>query len=65
MLLHGSSENGVSAHLAPAILHHMEKVPVHLLDLPTLYANSAKTAEEACSQVYIMQFQPFFHYCTG
>ena len=51
LLLYGDPAYGHSTHLAPALLHAMEKLPVHILDLPTLYANSARTPEESCSQV--------------
>ncbi|XP_061667938.1 ATPase family AAA domain-containing protein 2B isoform X2 [Syngnathoides biaculeatus] len=52
LLLTGSSGSGQSSHLAPALLHHLDKLPVHRLDLPTLYSTSAKTPEESCAQVF-------------
>lgn len=51
LLLVGSQGSGQSSHLAPALLHHLDKLPVHRLDLPTLYSVSAKTPEESCAQV--------------
>ncbi|XP_029984511.1 ATPase family AAA domain-containing protein 2B [Sphaeramia orbicularis] len=52
LLLAGSPGSGQSSHLAPALLHHLDKLPVHRLDLPTLYSISAKTPEESCAQVF-------------
>ena len=52
LLLCGKHGQGQTVHLAPAILHALERVPVHVLDLPTLFAVSAKTPEEACAQVF-------------
>lgn len=51
MLLAGPQGYCQSSHLAPAILHHLEQLPVHVLDLPALFAVSAKTPEESCAQV--------------
>ncbi|XP_054618114.1 ATPase family AAA domain-containing protein 2B isoform X2 [Dunckerocampus dactyliophorus] len=50
LLLAGPPGSGQSSHLAPALLHHLDKLPVHHLDLPTLYSVSAKTPEESCAQ---------------
>ncbi|XP_068609692.1 ATPase family AAA domain-containing protein 2B [Brachionichthys hirsutus] len=52
LLLAGAAGSGQSSHLAPALLHHLDKLPVHRLDLPTLYSVSAKTPEESCAQVF-------------
>ncbi|KAK6180283.1 hypothetical protein SNE40_012469 [Patella caerulea] len=52
LLISGSAGQGQTSHLGPAILHHMEQLPVHVIDLPTLYAVSAKTPEESCAQVF-------------
>uniref|UniRef100_A0A8K9XVM4 ATPase family AAA domain-containing protein 2 n=1 Tax=Oncorhynchus mykiss TaxID=8022 RepID=A0A8K9XVM4_ONCMY len=52
LLLAGPPGSGQSSHLAPAVLHHLDKLSVHLLDLPTLYSVSAKTPEESCAQVF-------------
>nr|XP_019947371.1 PREDICTED: ATPase family AAA domain-containing protein 2B isoform X1 [Paralichthys olivaceus] len=52
LLLAGASGSGQSSNLAPALLHHLDKLPVHRLDLPTLYSVSAKTPEESCAQVF-------------
>ncbi|XP_036405671.1 ATPase family AAA domain-containing protein 2B [Megalops cyprinoides] len=52
LLLAGDQGSGQSTHLAPAVLHYLEKFSVHRLDLPTLYSVSAKTPEESCAQVF-------------
>ncbi|KAG2468111.1 ATD2B protein, partial [Polypterus senegalus] len=52
LLLAGDRGSGQSTHLAPAVLHSLEKFSVHRLDLPTLYSVSAKTPEESCAQVF-------------
>jgi hypothetical protein len=53
MLLAGQPGQGQTTHLAPAIIHYMEQLPVHVLDLPSLFAVSTKTPEESCAQVFI------------
>ncbi|XP_075301293.1 ATPase family AAA domain-containing protein 2B [Opisthocomus hoazin] len=52
LLLSGERDLGQTSHLAPALLHALEKFPVHRLDLPALYSVSAKTPEESCAQVF-------------
>ena len=32
----------VSTYIGPAILHHLEKLPCHKLDIPALFSNSAR-----------------------
>ena len=56
LLLAGEEGQGQTTHLAPSIMHHMERLPVHVLDLPALYAVSARTPEESCAQVCIDMF---------
>ncbi|XP_073424405.1 ATPase family AAA domain-containing protein 2B isoform X2 [Dendrobates tinctorius] len=51
-LLSGEPGSGQTSHLAPAVLHILEKFSVHRLDLPALYSVSAKTPEESCAQVF-------------
>ncbi|GAB6022184.1 ATPase AAA domain-containing protein 2B [Chamberlinius hualienensis] len=53
LLLTGSSGQGQSSHLGPAVLHQLEKCPVHKLDLPSLYAVTAKSPEESCAQIFV------------
>ncbi|XP_071269069.1 ATPase family AAA domain-containing protein 2B isoform X1 [Salvelinus alpinus] len=52
LLLAGPPGSGQGSHLAPAVLHYLDKLSVHRLDLPTLYSVSAKTPEESCAQVF-------------
>ncbi|CAG5120006.1 unnamed protein product [Candidula unifasciata] len=52
MILVGKAGQGQSTYIAPAIVHKMENLPVHVLDLPTLYAVTAKTPEESCANVF-------------
>ncbi|XP_063079492.1 ATPase family AAA domain-containing protein 2B [Engraulis encrasicolus] len=52
LLLSGPGGSGQSSHLAPALLHHLEELHTHRLDLPTLYSTSTKTPEESCAQVF-------------
>lgn len=51
LLLAGLKSQGQSTHLAPAIVHALENVPTHKLDLAALYSVSARAPEEACAQV--------------
>jgi hypothetical protein len=55
LLLTGQEGGGQTSHLAPALLHSMEHLSVHSLDLPALYGVAARTPEEACSQVSILE----------
>ncbi|XP_075271024.1 ATPase family AAA domain-containing protein 2B isoform X2 [Opisthocomus hoazin] len=52
LLLSGERDLGQTSHLAPALLHALEKFSVHRLDLPALYSVSAKTPEESCAQIF-------------
>ncbi|XP_041952498.1 ATPase family AAA domain-containing protein 2B isoform X3 [Alosa sapidissima] len=52
LLLAGPVGSGQSTHLAPALLHRLEELSTHRLDLPTLYSTSTKTPEESCAQVF-------------
>ncbi|KAI4372733.1 hypothetical protein MLD38_010932 [Melastoma candidum] len=52
LLLHGSEGVGLD-HLGPAILHELEKFPVHFLGLASLLSDlSAKTPEEALVHIF-------------
>ncbi|KAL8059845.1 hypothetical protein ABFX02_03G113400 [Erythranthe guttata] len=52
LLLHGGDGVGLD-HIGPAILHELEKFPVHSLALPSLLADpGAKTPEEALVHVF-------------
>uniref|UniRef100_A0A8C1MEH2 ATPase family AAA domain-containing protein 2 n=1 Tax=Cyprinus carpio TaxID=7962 RepID=A0A8C1MEH2_CYPCA len=52
LLLCGTSGSGQTSHLAPAILHSLEKFTVYTLDIAVLYGVSSATPEEACAQVF-------------
>ncbi|KAG7168547.1 ATPase family AAA domain-containing protein 2B-like [Homarus americanus] len=52
LLLTGLRTQGQSTHLAPAIIHSLERVPTHKLDLAALYSVSARAPEEACAQMF-------------
>ena len=39
-------------HISSALLHYMERLPVHRLDLSTLNGLSVRTPEEACVQLF-------------
>ena len=51
LILCGCGGLGQSSHLAPALLHSLEELPVKTLDLAALFGTSTKTPEEACAQV--------------
>ncbi|TYJ44928.1 hypothetical protein E1A91_A02G019500v1 [Gossypium mustelinum] len=52
LLLCGGDGSGLD-HLGPAILHELEKFPVHSLGLPSLLSDpSAKTSEEAVVHIF-------------
>ncbi|XP_019638886.1 PREDICTED: ATPase family AAA domain-containing protein 2-like isoform X1 [Branchiostoma belcheri] len=52
LLITGQPDMGQTAHLAPAVVHHLESLPVYTMDLPALYAVSVKTPEESCAQIF-------------
>ncbi|XP_043116667.1 ATPase family AAA domain-containing protein 2-like isoform X2 [Puntigrus tetrazona] len=52
LLLCGTLGSGQTSHLAPAILHTLEKFTVYTLDVAVLYGVSSATPEEACAQVF-------------
>lgn len=52
LLLAGEKDQGQTSHLGPAILHCLEHLPVHKLDLPTLHAVSSRSPEEACTEFF-------------
>ncbi|KAK7832436.1 atpase family aaa domain-containing protein [Quercus suber] len=52
LLVYGGEGTGLD-HIGPAILHEMEKFPVHSLGLPSLLSDpSAKTPEEALVHIF-------------
>ncbi|XP_015588936.1 ATPase family AAA domain-containing protein 2 isoform X2 [Cephus cinctus] len=48
----GNMAQGQGPHLAPALLYRMEHLPVQTLDVSTLFAESARSPEETCVQVF-------------
>ncbi|XP_028255391.1 ATPase family AAA domain-containing protein 2-like [Parambassis ranga] len=52
MLLAGRPAASQTSHLAPAILHALERFSVHSLDSAVLFAVSSTSPEEACAQVF-------------
>ncbi|TRY67823.1 hypothetical protein TCAL_11123 [Tigriopus californicus] len=51
LLITGSKGQGLTTYICPAILHYLEKLPCHKLDIPALYSNSARSPEEALLHV--------------
>jgi SpoVK/Ycf46/Vps4 family AAA+-type ATPase len=52
VLITGRPGQALSTYVGPAILHHLERLPCHILDLATLFSNSARTAEENLCRVF-------------
>ncbi|KAM6973008.1 ATPase family AAA domain-containing protein 2-like [Aplochiton taeniatus] len=52
LLLSGRPGAGQSSHLAPALLHSLEKFTVYTLDMAVLFGVSSTSPEEACAQVF-------------
>ncbi|KAM6968046.1 ATPase family AAA domain-containing protein 2 [Aplochiton taeniatus] len=52
LLLEGRPGSGQSSHLAPAVLHALEKFTVYTLDMAVLFGASAAAPEETCAQVF-------------
>ena len=51
LLVLASEGQGQRTYLAPALLHMMEAMPCQKLDIPALFSNSARSPEEAITQV--------------
>lgn len=51
LLITGSKGQGLTTYICPAILHYLEKLPCHKLDIPALYSNAARSPEEALLHV--------------
>ena len=47
LCIRGGPGQCLSTYLGPAVLHHLEKLPCHKLDIPSLFSNSARSPEEA------------------
>uniref|UniRef100_A0A4W5KCR4 ATPase family AAA domain-containing protein 2 n=1 Tax=Hucho hucho TaxID=62062 RepID=A0A4W5KCR4_9TELE len=52
LLLAGGPGSGQSSHLAPAVLHALEKFTVYTLDMAVLFGVSTTSPEEACAQMF-------------
>lgn len=52
VLLAGRPGAGQSSHLAPAVLHALERFRVYTLDMAVLFGVSSTSPEEACAQVF-------------
>ncbi|XP_030074605.1 ATPase family AAA domain-containing protein 2 isoform X2 [Microcaecilia unicolor] len=52
LLLTGEHGMGQGTHLAPAVLHSLEKLSVYTLDLAVLFGVSATSPEETCAQLF-------------
>uniref|UniRef100_A0A8C8UEP5 ATPase family AAA domain-containing protein 2 n=1 Tax=Peromyscus maniculatus bairdii TaxID=230844 RepID=A0A8C8UEP5_PERMB len=50
LLIVGEPGFGQSSHLAPAVIHALEKFTVYTLDIPVLFGISTTSPEETCSQ---------------
>ncbi|XP_041844820.1 ATPase family AAA domain-containing protein 2-like isoform X2 [Melanotaenia boesemani] len=53
LLLAGRPGSGQSSHLAPAVLHALEKFTVYTLDMAVLFGASATLPEETCAQIFV------------
>ncbi|XP_020012080.1 ATPase family AAA domain-containing protein 2 isoform X3 [Castor canadensis] len=51
MLIVGEPGFGQGSHLAPAVIHALEKFTVYTLDIPILFGVSATSPEETCAQM--------------
>ncbi|KAJ6663155.1 hypothetical protein lerEdw1_010748 [Lerista edwardsae] len=51
LLIAGEPGFGQASHLAPAVIHVLEKFTVYTLDFSILFGVSAKTPEEMCAQL--------------
>ncbi|XP_021500935.1 ATPase family AAA domain-containing protein 2 isoform X1 [Meriones unguiculatus] len=51
LLIVGEPGFGQSSHLAPAVIHALEKFTVYTLDIPVLFGISTTSPEETCSQM--------------
>ncbi|KAJ8395293.1 hypothetical protein AAFF_G00034950 [Aldrovandia affinis] len=52
LLLTGRPSSGQSSHLAPAVLHALEKFTMYTLDMAVLFGVSSTSPEEACAQLF-------------
>lgn len=53
LIICGSTNMGQTDHMGPGLLHALEGLSIHCLDLSALFSISTKTPEEACAQVHM------------
>ncbi|KAM4735621.1 ATPase family AAA domain-containing protein 2 isoform 2-T2 [Anableps anableps] len=53
LLLEGRPGSGQNSHLAPAVLHTLEKFTVYTLDMAVLFGASATAPEETCAKIFL------------
>uniref|UniRef100_A0A7N9AQE5 ATPase family AAA domain-containing protein 2 n=1 Tax=Mastacembelus armatus TaxID=205130 RepID=A0A7N9AQE5_9TELE len=53
LLLEGRPGSGQSSHLAPAVLHALEKFTVYTLDMAVLFGASTTAPEETCAKIFV------------
>lgn len=53
LLLEGRPGSGQNSHLAPAVLHALEKFTVYTLDMAVLFGASATAPEETCAKIFV------------
>ena len=51
LIICGNTYMGQTDHVGPGLLHALEGMSIHCLDLSALFSVSTKTPEEACAQV--------------
>lgn len=51
LIICGGTNMGQTDHVGPGLLHALEGMSIHCLDLSALFSVSTKTPEEACAQV--------------
>lgn len=52
ILIKAVQGQSLGSYVGPAILHHLEKLPCHKLDIPVLYSSSVRTPEEALFHLF-------------
>jgi len=56
LIICGNASMGQTDHLGPGLLHALEGLSIHCLDLSALFSVSTKTPEEACAQVSCTEY---------
>ncbi|XP_042566591.1 ATPase family AAA domain-containing protein 2 isoform X2 [Clupea harengus] len=71
LLLSGRPGSGQTTHVAPAVLHALEKFTVYTLDMASLFGDCTTSAEQACCQIFCeakrtapsIVYMPFIEQC--